>query len=76
MESLNSLDFRWGADGCFYNCPAEYLSWHLEATVTCDTHITLLESDRDISSHSLLSDFMCLWALVSHDWPFISCHVL
>ena len=41
--------------------------------MVCDTDITLLESD---SGHSLFSDYASVWGLVSHDWPFVSWHLL
>ena len=57
----------------FLYLPTGHLSCYLEGTVACDTHITLLESDRGLSVH-LLSDFMWLGAwchMTSHSFPAI-----
>ena len=42
--------------------------------MTCDIHITFLESDSGLSVHSLLSDFMWVLGLVSYHWSSISFH--
>ena len=75
-ECLNSLDFHSRnlmdvfITALLDTCPGVWRSlWHV-------THITLLESDSGLGVHFLFSDFLWFWDLVSHDCPFISCHLL
>ena len=40
--------------------------------MACDTYISLLESDSGLSGHSLLSDYMWVWAwchMTDHSFP-------